>query len=152
MNGIPFEPDAHVNGSGNGHAATAEVAPVHPIDLVMQSTDHNSGRAWPALDEPWSDPATDELEEQQSRLQVDIAAAKQRIAAAQHLAATRDAQMRAAMREELVRMRTELADLERHHEDQLAGVRARTQAEVDRILAAARDTASKEFDDVVGPD
>jgi hypothetical protein len=130
MNGTPYEMGPRVNGHDTAR-------PAHPADLVITGdSDIGTGLAeqWPAIDEPWPDPAVDEFEEQRARLLVEIAAANQRLAAARHAAAERDAEMRAALRNALVEVRAELTALESGHADRLAALREATADEVQRIL------------------
>jgi hypothetical protein len=129
----------HLNGHDAAHV-------VHPADLVME---HDGGSAdaaaerWPSIDEPWPDAAADEFEEQRARLQVDIAAQQQRLAAARHAAAARDAEMRTALRNALVEVRAQLTEMERAHDERLVALREATAAQVRQILEG-----SVEADDV----
>lgn len=80
---------------------------------------------------------THALNEQQALLEADIAAAQQRVAAARRLAALRDTDIRASLREELDASRVAFAAVELEYETMMLGVREETRIEVDRILAEA---------------
>jgi hypothetical protein len=90
----------------------------------------------PAAD-PWPDPPLDDLERQRARLEGEIAAARARTAAARERAAARDAEMRAALRAELVASKESVDEIERECDISIAKVREAAQIEVERILAEA---------------
>lgn len=76
------------------------------------------------------------------RLELEIAAAKLRTAAAKERAAAIDAQVQADMRQELVASRETVEEMERNHAAAIALIREAAQAEVDRILDEARQKAA----------
>lgn len=80
----------------------------------------------------------DELRREQQRLEAELADAQQRVAAANARAAAHDEAVRAGLRAELLAAQQTLAEMEERHEATIARLRADTQLEVDRILAAAR--------------
>jgi len=80
----------------------------------------------------------DELRREQQRLEAELAVAQQRVAAANARAAAHDEAVRAGLRAELLAAQQTLAEMEDRHEATIARLRAYTQLEVDRILAAAR--------------
>lgn len=79
-----------------------------------------------------------EVEAERIRLEGDIAAARARIAVARARAESREVQTRASLHEELLAARERLVEMEREHERLAAEVRAVAAAEVERILAEAR--------------
>jgi hypothetical protein len=96
---------------------------------------------WPPMVDSWLEPERDKLNEERSRLEREIAAAKARAEAARRRTALREEDMRASMRAELSAAQQALADMERQHEATLAMVKSTAQAEIDRILAEARRDA-----------
>ncbi len=70
--------------------------------------------------------------------QAELADAQQRVAAANARAAAHDEAVRAGLGAELLAAQQTLAEMEERHEATIARLRADTQLEVDRILAAAR--------------
>jgi hypothetical protein len=77
------------------------------------------------------------------RLQAEIAAANERILAARHRAAEREASAKEALRTEIVEARNAVAEMEHRHQEALAIVRDAAQAEVERILTDARRVAAE---------
>ena len=125
INGSPIN-GASINGVKVGHA-------IAPYDLA-QEADH----LWPPATDCWPEVPVDELEVERPRLEAEIAAAKARAAAARYRAADRDAEMRAALRAELLASQETLAEMERQHEITVAMVSEVARAEVARTLAEAR--------------
>ncbi len=76
------------------------------------------------------------------RLDDDIAAAKRRGAASRQRIEAAEADIREALRAELSASRDALAAIERQHEVTVAMIRSAAQAEVERILANARQAVS----------
>ena len=128
LNGWRMDPPLTPNGESSNH--------VNPMPAPAPLR-------WPVPEDDWIDSEANELERERARLEAEIAAAKARTAAAMHRAATTDADAKAILREELVTAKTALADLERQHETSVAMVRQAAQAEVDRILAVAREQAAR---------
>ena len=91
--------------------------------------------------DPWRDLALGELEAERARLEAEIASAKSRTAAARHRMAERDAEVRAALRAELLASKETVTELERHHQTELAAIEERAHAEVVRINAESRRVA-----------
>lgn len=90
----------------------------------------------PAAD-PWPESPLDDFERQRPRLEGEIAAAKARTAAARQRTAAREAEVRAALRAELVASKDSVAEIERECDIAIANVRKAAQIEVERILAEA---------------
>ena len=90
----------------------------------------------PAAD-PWPESPLDDFERQRPRLEGEIAAAKARTAAARQRTAAREAEVRAALRAELVASKESVAEIERECDIAIANVRKAAQIEVERILAEA---------------
>jgi len=76
------------------------------------------------------------------RLEMEIAAAKARTAAAKQRAAALDSEVQADMRQELVASRETVEEMERNHAVAVAMIRDAARAEADRILEAARQQAA----------
>jgi len=76
------------------------------------------------------------------RLELEIAAAKARTAAARERAAALDAEVQADMRQELVASRETVEEMERNHAVAIALIRDAAQAEADKILDEARQHAA----------
>jgi len=72
---------------------------------------------------------------ERARLEAAIAAAISRTAAARHRRAERDAEIRAALREEVLATQALLDEMDRNHQEALAALRETTQAEIARIIA-----------------
>jgi hypothetical protein len=87
------------------------------------------------------------FEDEQARLRAEIAAAKDRTAAARQRIAQHDSEGRRALRAELESTRERLAGLERVHRDAVAVVRDSARLEIDRILAEARQLAAATRDE-----
>lgn len=81
------------------------------------------------------------LEDERTRLEVEIAAAEERLAAAKQRVAQRDADARAALRAEIVAARNTIAEMERLHAEAIEQVRESARLEVERILEEARRAA-----------
>ena len=131
MNGVPMN-GVPINGSGQGAA-----------DAPRDGTPDSPVLAYRAVD-PWPTAERDDLDAERARLEAEIAAARARAAAARARAAARDAEVRAVLRGELMASKEALTDMERQHDVTVAMVREAAAAEVDRIMAEARQR-------VVGP-
>ena len=83
--------------------------------------------------EQWPEAPVDELEVERRRLQVAIDTANARAAAARARAAAKDADVRAALREEIEASRLAIAEMEREHQRSVEMIRAAAQAEIERI-------------------
>lgn len=130
--------------NGNGHHDPHTEAPQNAsldayVADVMASADSGPGLAATA----------DPLDEERTRLEAELAQAKERLLAAQHRAAKLDAEAKAALRAELAASRDVLAAMERDHAQALTAVRADADAEVERILATAREQAERIRADVI---
>lgn len=147
MNGTPM------NGTSmNGTHVESSVLPVHADSSHMfsmsatgdQHDDHAvpPEGSIPVHADPWPDVTRNELEAERMRLEAEIATAKSRAASARHRASARDTEMRDALRAEIAASKESLTAMEREHETTIAMVRGAAQAEVDRILAAAREVAA----------
>lgn len=91
-------------------------------------------------------PAEDEpelVDDERARLERELEAAQQRMGAARERLAARDAEMRAALRAEVVVAQERLDELERRHTDDLRSVREAGRAEAERIIAEARTEVSR---------
>ncbi len=86
----------------------------------------------------------DSVEVERARLEAEIAGAKQRLDAARQRAEARDAEARAALRAEIARTRDTLAEMELRHEEQISRIREAARAEVEQILAVARQAAGSQ--------
>jgi hypothetical protein len=75
---------------------------------------------------------------QRAQLERELAAVRDEVAATRTRVAARDAAMKAALRDELVVSRERLTAMEAEHTEQLAAIRAETQANVERIIADAQ--------------
>jgi len=93
-------------------------------------------------------PAVDESRVERDRLRAEIAAAKARADAARQRSAAREAELRAVLQAELAESRERLAALEREHDATVASIREEARAEVERILAQARDQVALRSTDV----
>jgi len=129
-----------MNSNGNGH---------HPIEGLPEVTRSGSLEAYVADVMASADSGeslaapVDPLDEERTRLEAELAQARARLLAAQHRAAQLDAEAKAALRAELAASRDVLAAMERDHEARCAEVRAEADAEVERVLADARDEAAR---------
>lgn len=74
-------------------------------------------------------------------LEVAIAAANARAASATARRAAREAKMHEAMKKELLKAQTQLAAMDRAHEQQVAKIRSAAAAEVERLGRAPREKA-----------
>ena len=86
----------------------------------------------------------DSVEVERARLEAEIVGAKQRLDAARFRAEARDAEARAALRAEIALTRDTLAEMGLRHEEQVSRVRESAKAEVEQILAAARQAAGSQ--------
>jgi hypothetical protein len=141
MNGTPMN-GRPINGSWVAPSSAPYDASGAPAAGMRAIADHPSnGQSEvsvpsPAAD-PWPDLPLDDLEQQRPRLEGEIAAAKARTAAARERAAARDAEVRAALRAELVASKESVAEIERDCDITIANIRKAAQIEVERILAEA---------------
>lgn len=99
---------------------------------------------------PWGATAADDLEQEKSRLEKEIAAAKERAAAARLRTAARDADVRDALRAELASSKDVLTEMDRAHEVTVAVIREAAQGEVERIMADARRQVAERPAQVAG--
>lgn len=134
------------NGALNGtdmHPAAAYLADAYYTDAVsvQQAATPVSGPTDGDSTGPTQDGSDGGLGNEQQRLEAELAVARQRIAAANARAAAHDEAVRAGLRAELLVAQQTLAEMEQRHDETIARLRADTQLEVDRILAAGRDRA-----------
>ena len=122
-----------------------DVDEVTYIDVVgmnkpRQDTSFTSEHAAPSSTDliPW--PAPDPFELERAQLVSELAIARERAATVRARVAGRQAEMKAALRAEFVAVRGVLDEMERLHDARIAAVRAASQTDVERILAAARGT------------
>ncbi len=92
-------------------------------------------------------PTEDVGDDERSRLEGELAAAKERVAAATRRRAARDLAVKEAMRVELAAFQETIADTERRHQEAVAMIRDAADAEVERILAEARRAAADHTSD-----
>lgn len=83
----------------------------------------------------------DGVEVERARLEAEIVGAKKRLEAARFRAEAREVEARAALRAEIARTRGTLAEMELRHEEQISRIREAARAEVEQILAVARQAA-----------
>ncbi|MDO8362482.1 MAG: hypothetical protein Q7V88_06260 [Actinomycetota bacterium] len=91
----------------------------------------------------WTDDASAGVERERARLEHEIAAARMRAAVAERNAATRDAEVREALRAQLDESRAALARMEAEFQATIAQVKADADAEVKRILEGARQRVAE---------
>jgi hypothetical protein len=89
----------------------------------------------------WSSSEHLELEQEQDVLRADLAAARDRLAAAQQRIADRDAAMHEALREELALAQQLMADMEERHRADVTAIHESARVEAERILMEARTSA-----------
>ena len=94
----------------------------------------------------------DEADAELARLEADVMVAKARADIAKDRLAGRDADVRAALRVELIAARDAVAQMEQEYEMTLAIVRAAAKTEVERILAEARELAASRSRAAAQPD
>ena len=128
-NGTAHNGTAH-NGTGNHNGALSALVPATPALFPMAYTPS------------WAEPEPDEIEIERTRLLEAIAEARRVAAAARDRAAAREAEVQAAMREELVDSHESLAEIERKYEVAIAMVRQAARLESERILDDARRQAA----------
>jgi hypothetical protein len=111
----------------------------------MSSTNGSTnGGAWNGAslgDLKWSSSEQVELEQEQDVLRADLAAARERLAAAHQRIADRDAAMHEALREELAVAQQLMADMEERHRADVAAIHDAARVEAERILMEARTSA-----------
>jgi len=136
-NGTGWNPSAPV---GAGASPTSPTSPTTPTTPAGPSGTTGSNGAVPGIAGIGEQIATaddDDIVVEQRRLEAALAAAKARVVAADALVAARDEEVRAGLRAELLAAQETLAEMERRHDAVIARLRADTEAEVARILAAA---------------
>lgn len=111
------------------------------FDLAAEH-DHRSGE-WPRVDGEWpsagaGNATSDDLDQERSRLEAEIAAAKARTAAARHRIASNEAEIRTALRAEIAESQQRVVEMERQHGVALSMIRDSAKDEVARVLADAR--------------
>lgn len=124
MTASPFNGATHMltPSSVNGRSARP------PVDTGARPHHGASASTGDAL------PGVDAFDAERRRLEAAIAAARRRAAAARHRAASREDAARAALQTELLRIRQELADLERSHRAAVEELQQATRRDVERIL------------------
>ncbi len=92
-----------------------------------------------------ADPVTDDdrMVADVARLQTDLVAAKERLESARTRLSGRDRALQEALRLELASAQEMLAQLDRTHQAAIAKIHADAQAEVERILSAARASGAE---------
>jgi hypothetical protein len=105
---------------------------------VQHDRTRNEVQKWHSPAASWPDVEVEDLEVERSRLEAEIAAGKARVAAAKHRAAEMSAALAAALRAEVAASQGALAEMELQHEAEIARIREAADADVERILAAAR--------------
>jgi hypothetical protein len=130
------------------NGATASSPAVHPAATLENygPAVHHLGNGAPASEVAHqngvSNGVMSNFEDEQARLQAEIATANERTTAARLRIAEHDAKGRAALRAELESTRERLVEMERVHRDAVTVVRDSTKAEIDRILAEAQQRAA----------
>lgn len=119
----------------------------HVTHIDIQGTDtprHDASRvtenASPSAGDPAPWPAPDPFDVERARLMSEIATAKERATSVRASIASRETEMRAALRTEFAAARRVLDEMESEHATKIAAVRTAVETEVARILAEARRT------------
>lgn len=113
---------------------------------MQRSTDGYSS-AWPPTNgTPTNGDAVihtvDGADVERASLQAELAAAKERIVRARNRADAREAEAREALRAEIASTRDILAEIERQYREAVSMIQATARAEVERVLAEARQVAA----------
>lgn len=123
----------------NGHSSDANrlrlITEQHGEDAQPVATSVMPSAAWPAQE-------VDDVDQERVRLELEIAAAKVRAAAARNRAEAREEALRVALHAELLSSNASLTEMESGYEATIALVRDAARGEVDRILADARRRVS----------
>ena len=131
----------HLNGSALPHHRHASPS-IERISMDELRSDLAKDQERASATHAESDPPLDPVAAERARIQGEIDSAKARVAAAKERAASRELELRAVIHAEIVASRESIAEMEREHEVAIATVRSTAQAEVERILAEAREQAN----------